>query len=113
MNTMNGLVGVVFIALKHHIAVVAHLPETALANDPRLGPGRSVTLQWPVLTSQRIRSTDQRLSFLGNDMRTVCPWSRTVHASSKNPFAQLVTFELNQIFICERSENYSRTVRTI
>jgi hypothetical protein len=43
--SMNGLDGVAFIALNHHVAVGAHLPETALADGPWLGPGRSMTLQ--------------------------------------------------------------------
>jgi hypothetical protein len=51
--------------------------------------------------------------FLGDTMRTVRPWSRTVRASSIIPFAQLVTFGLNQVFTCGRSVNYSRTVHTI
>jgi hypothetical protein len=38
------------------------------------------------------------MSSLGDDMQMACPWSRMVRASPKNPFAQLVTFELKQIY---------------
>jgi hypothetical protein len=50
---------------------------------------------------------------LGHSTRMVRPWSRTARASFIIPFAQLVTFGLNQVFTCGRSVNYSRTVRTI
>jgi hypothetical protein len=43
----------------------------------------------------------------------VCPWSRTVRASSKHPFAQLVTFGLNQIFTSGRSVNYSWVIHDL
>jgi hypothetical protein len=37
----------------------------------------------------------------------------TVRARSEIPFAQLVTFRLNKVFIGGRSMNYIRTVRTV
>jgi hypothetical protein len=96
---------------------MAHLSESTMADGPRLGPKQSATLQRLDLTMQRLCLTtqrlDQQLSFLGDDTRTVCPWSQTVRAGSKNPFAQLVTFRLNQTFTCERSVNYSGTVRPL
>jgi hypothetical protein len=114
---VNGLVGVAFIALNHPYSRWAHLPEIALADGPRLGPGRSATLQRTILTSSTDtsdRSTARSTAIcLGDTMRTVRPWSRTVLASSIIPFAQLVTFGLNQVFTCGWSMNYSWTVRTV
>jgi hypothetical protein len=54
MNSMNGLVGVAFIALNHPYSRWAHLPETAPVDGPRPSNGRFWHLQ-------RIRLTDQRL----------------------------------------------------
>jgi hypothetical protein len=100
-----------------HIAVGAPLPEIALADGSRLGPGRSATLQRSILTSP-MDTSDKSMArltaiCLGHTTRTVRPWSRTVRASSIIPFAQLVIFGLNQVFTCGRSVNYSRTVRTV
>jgi hypothetical protein len=106
--TLKWPVGVEFIALNHPYNRWAHLLEIALADGPRLGPGRSATLQWSILTSSTntsdrsmVRST---VICLGDTMRTVCPWSRTVRASSVIPFAQLVTFGLFGSTPTRRSE---------
>jgi hypothetical protein len=61
INYMNGLVGVAFIALNHPYSRWGASARTALVDGPRLRPGRSATLQRPILTSQQIRLTDQRL----------------------------------------------------
>jgi hypothetical protein len=94
---------------------MAHMPNWAQVDGPWLGLGWSATLQWSDLTLQQLCLTTQRLdqhpSSLGDDTQMVCPWSRTVRASFKNPFPQLVTFELKQINIGRWSANYSRMVR--
>jgi hypothetical protein len=110
---VNGLVGVAFIALNHPYSRWAHLLEIALADGPRLGPGRSMTLQRLILTSSTDTSNRSTAICLSDTTRTVRPWSRTVRTSSKIPFAQLVTFGLNQVFTCGLSVNYSRTVHAL
>jgi hypothetical protein len=92
---------VAFIALNHPYSRYGGSAKSALADGPRLEPGRSTTLQRSDLTLQRLCLTTQRvhqrLSSLSDDSRTVCPRSWTVRASSKNLFAQFVTIGLKQI----------------
>jgi hypothetical protein len=68
MNTMNRLVGVAFIAVNHPYSRCG-------ASTRNCTGGWSATLQRSILTSERIRLTDQWLdqwlSFLGDDTRTV------------------------------------------
>jgi hypothetical protein len=83
-------------------------------DGPRLELGRFATPS-TVGSDISMGTSDRSMArsttiYLGDIMRTVCPWSRTVHVSSKNPYAQLVTFGLNQFFMCGRFVNYRRTV---
>jgi hypothetical protein len=90
-HTLKWPVWVAFIVLNHPYSRWTHLPENALADGPRLGPGRSATLQRSILTSSTDtsdRSTARSTAIcLGDTMQTV-------RASSIIPFAQLVTFGL-------------------
>jgi hypothetical protein len=105
---------VAFIALNHPHSRWGASARNCIGGWSAARARRSVTLQRSILTSST--DTPDRLMTrsmticLGDTLRTVCPWSRRVRASSKIPFVQLVTFGLNQVFTCRRSMNYSRTV---
>jgi hypothetical protein len=81
MNYMNGLVGVAFIVLNHPYSRWGASSRNCTADGLRLGPGRSATLQWSILTSQRIHLTDQRLS------ASVTPCKRTALGPGRSTLA--------------------------
>jgi hypothetical protein len=84
---VNGLVGVAFIALNH--------PYSRWGASARICTGgQSATLQRSILTSSTDTYDRSTAICLGDTMRTVHPWSRTVRASFIIPSAQLVTFRL-------------------
>jgi hypothetical protein len=107
LNPMNGLVGVAFIALNHPYSRYSASAKNCTGGLSVTLQRSDLTLQWLCLTTKQL---DQRLSSHGDDMRTVCPWSRTVHGSSKDPFAQLITFVLKQINTGRWTANYNRTI---
>jgi hypothetical protein len=100
-----------FIASNHPYSLCQVCLFCALADGPRLEPGQSATLStigsdisMDTLDIPMARSTTICLSDI---TQMVYPWSWTVRTSSKNPFAQLVTFELKQINTGGQSTNYS------